>query len=173
MSGDRRTRTAGLAGRLGEPPHPSVTVTSNAVNDPPTHTLQPRHSHFLLRQTLQEKGGERRAQRMDGKNSWSTYWVPDAVLQAFHSRQPPPAAVRAGFYEARLGRENIKGRRKVNLRLGLCFQLSVKRLMKPPLLDLKRHLGEKRSGFEGQRSETEASRHPHCLCDIRQGAELL
>lgn len=100
---------------------------------PHTHTLQPRHSHFLLRQTLQEKGGERRAQRMDGKNSWSTYWVPDAVLQAFHSRQPPTAAVRAGFYEARLGRENIKGRRKVNLRLGLCFQLSVKRLMKPPL----------------------------------------
>lgn len=39
MSGDRRTRTAGLAGRLGEPPHPSVTVTSNAVDDPPhTHS---------------------------------------------------------------------------------------------------------------------------------------
>lgn len=35
MSGDWRTRTTGLAGRLGEPPHPSVTVTSNTVNYPP------------------------------------------------------------------------------------------------------------------------------------------
>lgn len=36
MSGDWRTCTAGLARRLGEPPYPSVTVTSNAVDYPPT-----------------------------------------------------------------------------------------------------------------------------------------
>lgn len=52
MSGDWRTRTAGLAGRLGEPPHPSVTVTSNTVDYPPTQKFS-----FPTVAYPQEKGG--------------------------------------------------------------------------------------------------------------------
>lgn len=60
MSGDWRTRTAGLAGRLGEPPHPSVTVTSNAVHYPPTQKFS-----FPPQQTPKDRGVC--AQRVEGK----------------------------------------------------------------------------------------------------------
>lgn len=53
MSGDWRTRTTGLAGRLGEPPHPSVTVTSNTVDYPPTQKFS-----FPTEADPQEKGRE-------------------------------------------------------------------------------------------------------------------
>lgn len=52
MSGDWRTRTAGLAGCLGEPPHPSVTVTSNTVDYPPTQKFS-----FPTTADPQENGG--------------------------------------------------------------------------------------------------------------------
>lgn len=77
MSGDWRTRTAGLAGCLGEPPHPSVTVTSNTVDYP-----QPRNSHFPPQRTPKKRGVG--AQRVKGKFLWSTYYVPGIVPATFH-----------------------------------------------------------------------------------------
>ena len=79
MSGDWRTRTAGLAGCLGEPPHPSVTVTSNAVDYPPAQK-------FSFPTAADPQGnGEVCVQRVQGKKRWRTYYVPGTVLDALRS----------------------------------------------------------------------------------------
>lgn len=52
MSGDWWTRTTGLAGCLEEPPHPSVTVTSNTVDYSPTQKFS-----FSTTADPQEKEG--------------------------------------------------------------------------------------------------------------------
>lgn len=74
MSGDWRTRTRGLAGRLGEPRHPSVTVTSNTADRPPTQKFS-----FPPKADPQEKGGAQGVTRESNYGATTTYqalcWV--------------------------------------------------------------------------------------------------
>lgn len=109
----------GLAGRLGEPPHPSVTVTSNAVDYPPAQK-------FSFPTAADPQGKEGVHPKSAGKETVKHLLCARHGAAALHSSCPPPAAVRGRFYDSHFRDENIKGRRRVNPRLELCFKISVK-----------------------------------------------